>query len=60
MKILNRENQLPLHGGGYEIICPLCRADYANEGAVGKYNVKCPDCGYEWRVDDKGRPSASK
>lgn len=55
MKILNRENQLPLRGRGYEIICPQCKADYVNEGVTG-YNVRCPECGYSWRVDDRGQP----
>ncbi len=56
MKLLNRENQLPLRGKGYEIICPQCQADYANEGKVGRYNVRCPSCGFVWRIDDRGCP----
>ncbi len=56
MKLLNRENQLPLRGRGYEIICPQCKADYINEGKVGKYNIRCPTCGFLWRVDDRGCP----
>lgn len=56
MKLLNRENQLPLRGPGYEIICPQCKADYVNEGITSNHNIRCPECGYIWRVDDRGQP----
>jgi len=56
LRITNRAMQLPLRGPGYEIICPECKANYANEGITGKYTVSCPACGYAWRIDDNGRP----
>ena len=56
MRIYSREQQLPLRGRGFEFICPQCKANYANEGLLGKYNVQCPNCATTWRVNSQGKP----
>ena len=55
MRIFHRENQLPLQGKGYDLICPSCGAEYVNEGQAG-FKVTCPNCATSWRVDTNGRP----
>lgn len=55
MRILNRENQLPIHSKNYGFICPSCTAEYVGEGQAG-FIITCPNCGEQWRVDTSGKP----
>lgn len=59
MRILNRENQLPIHStkASYGFICPSCSAEYVGEGKAG-FKISCPNCKVYWRVDTGGKPKA--